>query len=170
MSANGQVAPAIHARWLQQAVMEDLKELFRDSRFKAPDGGTASMKVYKQQLPKLPLQDDEDEADGSDLFPFIVVRVMSGKIESPDAPHEVTLLLWIGVFDDDLKNEGHDAVLEIIERVQQHYQEKPTLGAAFFKDPFEWVLQDEESFPFFYGGCSLTFQLPAPRVEWSEYA
>ena len=167
---NGQTAPAIHARGLQRAVMDDLRKLFKNDRFKAPDGGTASMKVYKQQLPKLPLQDDEDEADGSDLFPFIVVRVMSGKIESPDASHEVTLLLWIGVFDDDLKNEGHDAVLEIIERVQQHYQEKPTLGAAFFKDPFEWALQDEESFPFFYGGCSLTFQLPAPRVEWSEYA
>ena len=167
---NGQTTPAIHARGLQRAVMDDLRKLFQNDRFKAPDGGTASLKTYAQQLPKLPLRDDEDEPDGSELLPFIVVRVMGGKIESPAEAHEVTLLLWIGVFDDDLKNEGHDAVLEIIERVQRHYQGKPTLGAAFFRDPFEWVLQDEESFPFFYGGCSLTFQLPAPRVEWSEYA
>ena len=167
---NGQTAPAINARGLQRAVMDDLRKLFQNDRFKTPDGGTASLKIYAQQLPKLPLREDEDEADGSELFPFIVVRVMGGKIESPAEAHEVTLLLWIGVFDDDLKNEGHDAVLEIIERVQQHYQENPTLGAAFFKDPFEWVLQDEESFPLFYGGCSLIFQLPAPRVEWSEYA
>ncbi len=151
--------------------MEDLEALFQNRRFKAPDGGTASLKTYAQQLPRLARQDeDEDDPDGSELFPAIIVRLLNGKIESPTSAHEVTLLLWIGIWDDNLRNEGHDTVLEIIEGIQQHYQEKPALGAAFFQDPFEWVLQDEESFPFFYGGCSVTFQLPAPRVEWSEYA
>ena len=156
-------APAINARWLQKEIMADMEKLFAKAQFKTPDGGMATLKAYAQQLPIA-------EADTQEsLFPAIIVRLESGEIETQESPHKVKLLLWAGIFDDDLENNGHFAIMEILERIQQHYQERPALGAAVFSGPFEWALQDEQSFPYFYGGCYLTFDLPAPRNAWSEY-
>ena len=65
----------------------------------------------------------------------------------------------------------HKTVLEIIERIQTHYEKSPTLGGGVFQftDPFKWVLQDEPSWPYFYGACNLSFNLYAQRTEGSIY-
>ena len=79
------------------------------------------------------------------------------------------MILLIGIFDDDPKNQGHEAVLEIIERIQMHYQETPLLAGQFVcQDPFEWALQEEESYPYYFGACQLTFAMQAPRAKWSD--
>ena len=42
----------------------------------------------------------------------------------------------------------------------------PMLANQFmFQDPFNWALQDEESFPYFFGAASLTFRASAIRKE-----
>ena len=57
---------------------------------------------------------------------------------------------------------------EIIERIQQHYEETPALKEFVCADPFNWALQDEPSYPYFYGAVNLVFHAPAPRAKWSE--
>ena len=60
-------------------------------------------------------------------------------------------------------------MLEILEVIQQHYEETPLLDGQFvFTDPFNWALQDEESYPYFFGAANLNFELPAPRRKWSD--
>ena len=149
----------MNARELQDAVCKDLEQLFRGDSFQTAEGGgvTGKIRAFKQNLPRIEAENEET------LFPFIIVRVDSGKIASPTEAHRIRLLLWAGVCDDSPENNGHLGVLEILERIQQHYQESPALGPAVVADPFEWALQDEESFPFFYGGCYVDFDLPAPR-------
>ena len=148
----------MNARELQDAICRDIEELFRGDSFQAVEGGiTGKVRAFKQYLPRLEAENEET------LFPFVIVKVDSGTIPSPNDAHRVKILLWAGVYDDSPENNGHIGVLEILERIQQHYQEKPTLGPAVYADPFEWALQDEESFPFFYGGCYVSFDLPAPR-------
>jgi len=153
----------MNARDLQAAVAEDLTALLAHDHFKTPDGEKAAPKAYPQQLPKRDSNDDEDP------FPYVIVRIDSGGIDSQTDPHKVALLLLIGIFDDDKSNQGHNSVLEIIERIQRHYEETPLLANQFkFIDPFHWALQDEESWPYFFGACNLSFELPPPRVKWSE--
>lgn len=163
MSERNQQAEAITAGRLQRALSADLETLFRNDRFKTPDGGTAPPKAYAQFLPRRESDDSEDP------FPYFIVRVESGGVESPTAPHEVTVTVLVGIFDDATENNGHFGVLEIIERIQRHYAETPALGGATVSVPFHYALQDEESYPYFIGACSLTFQLPAPQSAWSEY-
>lgn len=150
------------ARELQEAIRKDLTALFERDRYKTPDGGEAAPGVYKQALPLLN-SDDED-----DPFPYIIVRLDSGGIDTPTDPHKIAVLLVIGIFDDNQQNNGHETVLEIIERIQQHYEEIPALGEFQFTDPFGWALQDEQSYPYFYGAANLSFNAPAPRTKWSE--
>lgn len=153
----------MNARILQDALVADLKELFKYRRFKTPAGDTAPPSVFSQNLPKRKSEADDDP------FPYIIVRIDSGAIKSQTDPHNVTVLLLVGVYDDDTENQGHRAVLEIMEAIQQHYEETPLLASQFtFTDPFNWALQDEESYPYFFGAANLNFTLPAPRRKWSD--
>ena len=81
---------------------------------------------------------------------------------------QISIILVIGIFEDSLENKGHESVLEIIERIQQHYEETPALKEFVCADPFNWALQDEPSYPYFYGAVNLVFHAPAPRAKWSE--
>lgn len=148
---------------LQDALVSDLQKLFENRRYKTPDGGTAALSVFSQNLPKRVSEDDDDP------FPYIIVRIDSGDIDTQTDPYKVAVFLLIGIFDDDAKNQGHRAVLEIMEVIQQQYEETPLLDGQFtFTDPFHWALQDEESYPYFFGGVEVNFTLPAPRRKWSD--
>lgn len=176
----------MNARELQTAVVNDLRVLFEGRTYKAPPPkiqGTPefNLEEYDPDKPTeepeaaptlealsvheqdLPIRDE----GADDPFPYIIVRLSKGGIATPVDPHKVDLFLLIGVYDNDKRNIGHKTVLEIIETIQKHYEKYPTLsGGAFqFTDPFTWVLQDEPSYPYFYGGCNLAFNLAAPRTE-----
>ena len=154
----------MNARILQDALVADLTELFKDRRYPTPDDDDAvALSVFAQNLPKRKSENDDDP------FPYIIARLDSGGIETQTSPHKVAVLLLIGVYDDHPENQGHRTVLEIMEVIQQHYEETPLLDRQFvFKDPFNWALQDEESYPYFFGAANLTFELPAPRRKVSD--
>lgn len=153
----------MNAILLQDALVSDLNKLFQNRRYKTPDGQTAAVSVFAQNLPKRESEEDEDP------FPYIVARLDSGDIESQTDAYKVAVILLVGVYDDDKSNQGHKTVLEIMEAIQRHYEEIPLLdGRYVFTDPFHWALQDEESYPYFFGGVQISFNAPAPRRKWSE--
>jgi hypothetical protein len=153
----------MNARILQDAIVADLTDLFKGRCYATPDGGTAAPAFFAQNLPKRKSEEDDDP------FPYVIVRLDSGNIETQTDPHKVAVILLVGAYNDDASNQGHRTVLEIMEVIQQHYEERPLLAGQFvFVDPFSWALQDEESYPYFFGAASLSFTLPAPRREWSD--
>lgn len=182
----------MNVREVQKVLVADLDELFKNDYFKTPEVTTeeewpvwvkdspvpvadhhlhrmAAPKAYDQFLPLKELENGSIDPEAEDPFPYIIVRADQGGIESPTDPHKAHFILLIGIFDDDPRNKGHRAVLEIIERIQKHYQETPNLkGIAVCDDPFEWAMQDEESYPYFFGACKLVFNLQAPRAKWSD--
>lgn len=161
----------MNARILQDAMVVDLAELFKNRRYKKPGGSSAAMSVFSQALPKQQTADETETETVTefDPFPYTIVRIDSGLIETQTDPYKVSLLLLLGVFDDDPNNQGHRTILEMIELIQQHYEEHPDLAGMFvFTDPFSWALQDEDSFPYFFGGIEITFKVPAPRHAWSN--
>ncbi len=170
----------MNARKLQEAVMEDLESLFSERYYKTPNHTMAAPKAYPQFL--LP----RDAQTQDDPFPYIEVRILKGGIDSPTDPHKVTVVLLIGIYDDGPKDYrepppaeeewadrkyGHIAVMEIIERIQEHYEKEPALdgGKFYFDGPFHWELQEEESFPYYVGACDFSFTLAAPRKERSKF-
>lgn len=153
----------MNALKLQDAIVNDLQKLFSKRKYLTPDEETAAVSVFAQNLPK---RDSEDD-DGP--FPYIIVRLDSGDIESQTSDYKVSVFLLVGVFDDGKVNQGHKTVLEMIELIQRHYEETPLLDGQFvFTDPIHWALQDEESYPYFFGGVEISFNVPAPRRKWSD--
>lgn len=178
-------------RALQEAIRADLNKLFADRRYKTPKDEMAPLKAYCQRLPQFDAQETDD------FFPYAIIRLDKGGVAGPTAPQKVDVMIIVGIFDDgvqeytgaketpapgeppsfvgsegwDLRNFGHMAVLEVIEQIQAHYEESPALcnGAFYFDGPFNWALQDEDSYPYYFGACELSFTLAAPRLKESKY-
>lgn len=170
----------MNARELQTALVNDLEALFADRPFKTPNNTMAAPKAYPQILPP------KDARSEDDPFLYIIVRLDQGGVDTPTDPHKVRVLLIIGIYDDgtldfrepppadggwDTRNYGPMAVMEVIERIQEHFEKRPSLcgGKFYFDGPFHWVMQDEISYPYYIGACDLTFTLAAPRKERSRF-
>lgn len=155
------------ARDLQNEIVKDLKALLTNRQYQTPDGGVSSPNVFRQFIPKREVMGDPALIDDEDPFPYIEVRIAGGTIPDSQSAQQVQVFLIIGIYDNRRENIGSDHVMEIIEVIQQHYIENPLLAGKFTCDtedhPIQWDLQEEESWPYFFGIMALTFNIPAPR-------
>lgn len=179
-----QLLPEDEADWTeaQRKYWAELQKDFNRHRMAAPTAYAQFLPLRETKSPEPPPepeydddQDDEppeppqDPEVDDDPFPYLIVRLDRGGIAGPESPHQISVIVLVGIFDDDPQNQGHAAVMEIIERIQQHYQENPILGAFSFADEFSWVMQDEESYPYYFGVCSFAFNATPPRVtQWED--
>jgi hypothetical protein len=145
---------------LQEELVKELEAIFKGDLFKNSLGEYVKLNVYEQQLP---IREDEDSPDP---MPYIIVRLETGSTKSGTDPQEVLVTLLFGYFDDSPENNGHKGVLGMIQKVHERFEKQPMLANQFmFQDPFDWALQDEESFPYFFGAASMTFKTAAIRKE-----
>ena len=154
------------ARDLQVRLQKDLTELFKGRKYKTPTGEMEPVHVFRQNLPKRESEDSEDP------FPYIIVVLDSGGVKDQATAHKIAVYFRIGIYDDGIENQGHASVLEIMEVMQQHYEENNLLGPFAFNDDgdgFAWALQDEQSWPYFFGAVGMTWEAHAPRRKVNRF-
>jgi hypothetical protein len=146
--------------YLQEALVSEIKEIFKDDLFKDTTGAHSELNVYEQQLPVVE-SDEEPEQ-----FPYVIVRIDTGKRPTDEDPNDISILVLIGMFNDSLENNGHKDVLNIIDKIKERFEKNPLLDHRYtFHQPSDWALQDEESFPYFFGAMNLNFYTPAVQKE-----
>nr|DAO39080.1 MAG TPA: tail completion protein [Caudoviricetes sp.] len=151
-------------RNLQKELMKDIGNIFEKDLFKDSLGKYVSLNIYAQNLP---IREDEDAPDP---VPYIVVRVLDGKVKGWVEAQEVQVMLIFGCFDDNVNNDGHEILLELIQKIEERFLKNPILSKQFMflndeQHPFEWALQEEESFPYAFGAISMSFRTPTIRKE-----
>ena len=161
---------------LQDDLVAELKELFQPFLYKVPmdledldteDGGAAAsvkrvpINVYSQALPVQ--QSDEEE----DPVPYLIVRLSSGEDPGGESSsNTVKLVIIIGVWDDALDNQGHRDVLNIIQKIYERFSKNPCLNhRSVYTGEFNWAAQEDGYFPYFFGACSMSFNIAAIRRE-----
>ena len=151
---------------LQNELCDELEKMFEHMIFKAPSG-EKKMKTYKQCVPLNRGNDEEDD----EPQPYIVVKLVDGNTEI--AQGDCNILLLISIYDDDSNMQGHKTVLNIINDIQQRFIETPVLGKYFIAKPkITWSLQEEdtdETWPYFYAGMYLSFEMPGINRGGSEF-
>ncbi len=170
------------ATFLQDELVVEVEKILKDIRLKTPDGKKSKVNVFPQYLPiptpKRPPEGDippevvEEGLAASDVetepdpFPYVLVRVDSGEIKEIDGEQSVTVYILIGVFDDNTDNLGFKDVLEIIQRIYERFG-KNAYMAEYECDTndIEWALQEEESYPYYFGGMTLKFLTHPIRRE-----
>lgn len=169
--------------FLQDALIEDIKTIFKDQKFKVPmTGEWKVLNVYKQEIPFLDTLEDltiteeqlenglVDEETLNNAFPYVLVCVSGGKMPIYDNTVGATVNceLVIGVFDDDHNKQGYRDAMHIINGIVERYAKNPILAKRYvIQDGVEWGLQDygTDSYPYYFGAVSLPFSLPAPKME-----
>lgn len=151
---------------LQDEFCKELERLFENTTFKSPSG-EKKIKAYGQCVP-LNHGNDEDEEEAQ---PYIVVKLVDGNTEI--AQGECNILLLISIYDDNSNMQGHKTLLNIINDIQQRFIENPVLGKYFIAKPkITWTLQEEdteETWPYFYGGMYLSFEMPGINRGGSDF-
>lgn len=166
------------AAFLQSELADELKKILSDFRLKNPQGEPSSINVFEQLLP-MPEPLDQGEiaqellengfADGQtapDPYPYIIVRLDEGEIEDADSAQKVNLSLLIGIYEPDYEKQGHKDSLNIIAKIYERFAKCPVLNGKYtIQYPILWVLQEEESYPFYFGGMTLGFETAMIRRE-----
>jgi hypothetical protein len=149
---------------LQSDLRDELEKLLFDCQMKGQDGEKAHFQVFENSTP---IPEDDNEPD---FFPYVVVRTQSGEIpESKDTAPTVKVLILIGLFDDDLENNGNHYVLLVIQRIIERFKKNTLLSEKYnCTGNIEWTLSDEDSYPFFFGGLEMNFTIPSIEKE-SDY-
>ena len=123
------------------------------------------LRIFKQDVPINETDDDFDPA------PYIIVRLKSGDDDgTADAFNTVTVIFIIAIWDDDNNSQGYRDVLNIIQKIYMRFHKDPMLNNQFmYAGNYHWALQEDNYWPYFFGACTLNFNIPSIRRE-NDYA
>lgn len=165
--------------FLQKALKEEIEKITDGMTFKKPRSDErVKLQVYEQALP-VPSRDDTNfDAEASIAYdegeyeeaifrcPWCVVKVDSGEIQGPNANVEVLMELVFGVFDDDLNNQGHYDIENLIWKVIERFAKDPLLASQYTcQCDFKFGHQDEDTYPYYFGALTMTFSYPGIQRE-----
>lgn len=146
---------------LQQDLAEEIETILSDMRFKNPAGSMVQMRAYRQDVPKRKqeikkgaLMSEEEETE--DPYPFCIVKAESGGIFN--GGQSVSIMLILGVFNDDEQNQGQQELLNAIHKIAERFIRNPVLKDRYMLDQrygIEWILDDEDRYPYFVGGMTM---------------
>ena len=142
---------------LQDDLIAEIEELLKDVQTKNTDGeDVVGIKGYAHQLPIL--QADED--DPAQYFPYFIVRFDLGSTENDDDPWHVTANVILGVHETATEN-GHEHILVLIQRIVDRFVWDPWFAKKYRVDQkIQWAIQEDDTYPFFFGAVSLTISAP----------
>lgn len=138
----------------------ELNQIFEGMVFKNSSGKETGVHVFKQDFPIRRFQAGaEEETQEDDLFPYCVIRAengTNGSLQSMD------ITLTFGICEREESNSGELRILNLIERVSQHFLNDRVIGEKFrldYDSPIRWGLptKEEDTYPYFYGLMEMTW-------------
>ena len=141
-----------------RTLIKEEEHILKDVQTMSVDGKPlVGVKGYEQFLPIVA----EDDEDASRYFPYFIVRTDGGVTQDDDDPWTVTVNIIFGCHDKELANNGHRHILTMIERTIDRFAAEPLMDGKYrAQQNMEWALQDEDTYPFFFGGVAIKFSVP----------
>ena len=156
--------------FLQDDLQKELEDILGEMKLKDPNnqGEYTKIRVYQQALPKIKIDyencEEEEEDQSDEPFPYIIVKFDSGKIVSENEAAKIELL--IATYDDDLANQGHKDILNIINKIYERFYKNPMLANKYYRvNDIDFVLQDDDLYPYFYGAMGMEFKVKMFKKE-----
>lgn len=143
---------------LQEELAQEVSKILKDIvTVNAAGESVSGVHVYKQNLPII-LSDEEDD---SKFLPYAIVRLSEGKTEDDDTPWIDTVDIHFGVHDSRESNQGHQHIMVMCQRVIDRFAAEPLLAKKYRAgQDMEWALLDEDTYPYYFGGVRMKFNVP----------
>ncbi len=162
---------------LQDDIAKEIENILRPMLFKNPEGDLVNISAYTQSLPKrkqtVQLGNIMAAGDGEDPYPFCVVKVDSGRMETAQSTHEVRIVMVFGIFDDDTSCQGHRAILNIIQKITERFTKDPVLKNKYrmnYDEGITWTLDEEDRYPYYFGAMEIVWDTAMVRREEDRFA
>lgn len=148
---------------LQRALITEIGTILKDLITTVNNDERTGFNGYAQFLPKAIENDDDLDY----YFPYFIVRIDNGTTVDDYSTWTVTADILIGICDTGEENQGHYHVLEAITRITTRFAMEATLGNPGHKafrclPEMSWHLQDEDTWPYYFGAVELKFMVPKP--------
>lgn len=166
---------------LQRKLIKEIERLTADMELVNKHGERTALKGYSQAIPMqpvfsaVPYEKSEEiwqEEEGNEaLFPYFVVRVdgASYRKQERDGRNQAHIMVAFAVYDEDPYLRGYYTLTSIMERIVGRFLENPVLGEFFCKDEICLEFQEDDTYPHFFGGIEMFWDLPdvvvSPVVE-----
>ena len=148
---------------LEAEVREILKDVVTDTPGEKRHVG---VNTFRQQLPKV-VNDDEDETK---FFPCAIIRLSQATTPDDFTPWLVTVDILLGVYDEDESMDGNDHIMVMIERIIDRFSQEALLARKYrCESEMDWAVQDEDTYPYYFGGVRLKFNIPKPGRKEPDY-
>ncbi len=145
---------------LQDALVDDLRDLFSHSRRENSLGLNRAVQVFAYDVP-IREGDDEGLDPAAAPEPYILVRTMGGSIQETSAPLMVEIVLVICVYDRDPNRQGYRDTLHILNELSLHFATNGIVGRRYsLQYPLKWSSPDEDTHPYYFAAMSLHFEAP----------
>ncbi|CAI3570716.1 hypothetical protein [Clostridium neonatale] len=139
--------------YLQEDLIDELKKVFKGFKLKDPYRNESDINIFSQNLPLINIDEEEEP------FPYIIVRVTEGAINDIESEQELTTQLLVGIYDDSQEANGHKDILNIIQKIHERFFKNNILANKYvMQTPFKWVLQEEDTNPYYFGGIEVSWK------------
>jgi len=176
-----QAARALTPLFFQKALVEEIKKITSDMLFQNPGGEELiKLSVFAQSLPIPEKKQDVDAredyqsieysvSDTEDAVfncPWCIVKLGGGSIPEINGYQHIEVVIGFGIYNPEKDNRGHEELLNLIQRVYQRFACDPLLDRQYTcRGEFEWALQDEDTYPYYFGAITTTFKFMGYRRE-----
>lgn len=152
---------------LLELVKNDLEELFKDDVFMTSTGEERPLKFFKNEI-SAPTEDEE--ADPALInAPYCLIKFLDGSFTEWNYTRKVNIAVIFCLFDSSTEMTGHDQILDMIDRVFEHYAQTQMIGNSLITLPIEWTNQtDVDTFPFCFGAFSLELESEGEKIRESD--
>lgn len=148
---------------LQDDLIEEVGVILKDMVTTKADGTQAAgFTGYAYDLPVTMAGEDEEA-----LFPFYIVKVLSGETKEDADWWHVGVDIIIGIHDD-APSLGHEHVMIAIQRVANRFVYDPGLAKKYrAEQDVKWFISDESPYPWHFGSVAITFSVG--KIGRKEY-
>lgn len=155
--------------FLQDAIVEDLEQLFSHYTLTNSLGVDRKIQVFSQFLPFREGDDEETDAEAPPE-PYVLVKMPSGELPEQDAQQNVDVKLIVCVCDPAMNRQGYRDALHIVNEIVRHYAWDGIVANRYeAQHPIRWAVQEEaETHPYYFAAVGLTFHAPAIFKEVPE--
>ena len=161
--------------WLEECLAKEIEELASGIELRGIDGERKALRGYPEALPQMALpesweQNPSDSLGDSDpqdsLIPYCIVRTTEVSYEDDEAKAKVYLVFCL--CDRDEKMAGYRTMWNLMNRVTGRFRKNPVLDAFWCDRKMKAVSQDEDTWPYFFGGIEMSWHMPDMESEEFE--
>lgn len=145
---------------LVDGLVKEVRQALGGVKLRSSKGNQIPVNVYAQNLPA------KEERDDEKMYPHVLVCFDGEQTDSAEDPVFADIYFFIGIIDREKDKQGFRDVLQIAGLIYQHIFRKGIVAGAFSPEyPYRVQLQDDDTYPYFYGLIESRWKLPAFEME-----